>query len=133
MTGAAIVSVVNDRVGTTTVVVLGKLETRTTRAYKRGASSFRMGPGPGELIEVGTGAVWRVEEERLHDRSTTPRPDPSRAEDPLRRLGVEVAAVEPQEPPSAASREARDPGAPAHHGAAAGCAPVADPGRGPLR
>lgn len=59
--------VVNDRVGMTNVVVLGKFETRTARAWERGASTFRMGPGSGELIEVGTGAVWRVEEERLHD------------------------------------------------------------------
>ena len=57
--------VVNDRVGTTNVVVLGKAETRTARAYERGAHTFRPGPSAGELVETGSGAAWRVEEERL--------------------------------------------------------------------
>jgi Protein of unknown function (DUF3179) len=57
--------VVNDRVGTTNVVVLGKAETRSARAYERGTLTFRSGSAPGELIETTTGSHWRVEEERL--------------------------------------------------------------------
>ena len=62
--------VVNDRVGATAVVVLGKPETRSVRAYERGALSFRQGAGPAELIETASGARWRVEEERLVEPAT---------------------------------------------------------------
>jgi hypothetical protein len=62
--------VVNDRVGTTAVVVLGTPETRSVRAYERGAFSFRQGAGPTELIETASGARWRVEEERLVEPAT---------------------------------------------------------------
>ena len=57
--------VINDRVGATRIVVLGKSETRSGRAYERGALTFRPGAAPGEVIETGTGTPWRVEEERL--------------------------------------------------------------------
>ncbi len=57
--------VINDRVGATRIVVLGKSETRSARAYERGALTFRPGAVPGEVIETGTGTPWRVEEERL--------------------------------------------------------------------
>jgi hypothetical protein len=57
--------VVNDRVGATPVVVLGKAETRSARAYERGSRTFRPGTGADELIDALTGARWRVEEERL--------------------------------------------------------------------
>jgi hypothetical protein len=62
--------IVNDRVGTTNVVVLGIPEVRTGRAYERGALTFRAGAHPRELVEAGTGARWRVEEERLVEAST---------------------------------------------------------------
>ncbi len=68
--------VINDRVGATTVVVVGKAETRTARAYGRGALTFRPGRHAGELVEAATGTAWRVEEERLvHSRTgeTLPR------------------------------------------------------------
>src|SRR5262249_35911583 len=73
--------VVNNRVGATPVVVLGKAETRSARAYERGTLTFRAGPGSGELIETPTGARWRVEEERLAapvPRPPLPRPAPRR-------------------------------------------------------
>jgi hypothetical protein len=57
--------VVNDRVGSTNVVVLGKSDARSARAYERGMLTFRAGAAPGELVERSTGARWRVEEERL--------------------------------------------------------------------
>jgi hypothetical protein len=63
-------AVVNDRVGPTAVVVLGKAETRSVRAYERGTLSFRSGPGSGELIETTTGIRWRVEAERLLEPAT---------------------------------------------------------------
>lgn len=62
--------VVNDRVGGTNVVILGKAETRTARAYERGTSTFRPGRVPDELVERRTGVRWRVEEERLLERAT---------------------------------------------------------------
>jgi hypothetical protein len=62
--------VVNDRVGQTPVVVIGRPETRSGRAYERGSVVFRAGRDPGELRETGTGASWRVEEERLVDPAT---------------------------------------------------------------
>ncbi|MBI3458333.1 MAG: DUF3179 domain-containing protein [Candidatus Rokubacteria bacterium] len=62
--------VINDRVGTTTVVVVGKPETRTARAYERGPLTFRPGRAADELIEAGTGIPWRVEEERLVNART---------------------------------------------------------------
>ena len=57
--------VVNDRVGATNVVVLGKPEARSGRAYQRDALTFQAGRSPHELIDAATGAAWRVEEERL--------------------------------------------------------------------
>jgi hypothetical protein len=57
--------VVNDRVGTANVVVLGTTETRSVRAYERETLTFGSGSAPGELIETTTGSRWRVEEERL--------------------------------------------------------------------
>jgi hypothetical protein len=64
------VPVVNDRVGSTPVVVVARPETRSGRAYERGALVFRAGAAPNELIEAGTGAPWRVEEEGLRDPRT---------------------------------------------------------------
>ena len=57
--------VVNDTVAMTPVVVVGTTATRTVRAYERSNLRFRSGPGPDELIEEGTGARWRIEEEAL--------------------------------------------------------------------
>jgi hypothetical protein len=62
--------VVNDRVGAVPVVVVGKPETRTARAYERGPLTFRAGDRPGELVETGAGAVWRIEEEGLVETRT---------------------------------------------------------------
>jgi len=62
--------VVNDRVGATHVVVVGRVETRSARAYERDTLTFRSGSGPGELIETTTGTRWRVEEERLVEATT---------------------------------------------------------------
>jgi hypothetical protein len=56
--------VVNDAVGSTSVVLVGRSATRTVRAYERGNLRFRSG-APDELIEEGTGARWRLEEEAL--------------------------------------------------------------------
>lgn len=57
--------VINDVVGGTPVVVVGRNATRTARAYTRGDVSFRPGASLSELIEQGSGAAWRVEEEGL--------------------------------------------------------------------
>jgi hypothetical protein len=57
--------VVNDAVGPTPVVLVGRSATRTVRAYERGALQFRAGPGPDELIAERTGERWRIEEEAL--------------------------------------------------------------------
>jgi hypothetical protein len=57
--------VVNDAVGPTPVVLVGRSATRTVRAYERGALRFRAGPGPDELVAEGTGERWRIEEEAL--------------------------------------------------------------------
>jgi len=57
--------VVNDAVGPTPVVLVGRSATRTVRAYERGNLRFRSGADPDELIEEGTGARWRIEEEAL--------------------------------------------------------------------
>lgn len=57
--------VVNDTVGTVSVVVVGRSATRTVRAYERRDLRFGPGPGPDELIAEGTGARWRIEEEAL--------------------------------------------------------------------
>jgi Protein of unknown function (DUF3179) len=57
--------VVNDAVGLTPVVLVGRSATRTVRAYERGALRFRAGPGPDELVAEGTGERWRIEEEAL--------------------------------------------------------------------
>jgi hypothetical protein len=62
--------VVNDRVGTTNVVVLGTADARSARAYERGTLTFQPGAVPGELVERTTGARWRVEEERLVQPAT---------------------------------------------------------------
>jgi hypothetical protein len=64
------VPVVNDRVGTTSVVVLGKAETRSVRAYERSTLTFQQGAGPEDLVETTTGARWRVAEERLTEVAT---------------------------------------------------------------
>ena len=58
-------SVVNDAVGQTSVVLVGWSVARTVRAYERGNLRFRSGADPDELIEKGTGARWRIEEEAL--------------------------------------------------------------------
>lgn len=58
-------SVVNDAVGATSVVLVGRSATRTVRAYERGNLRFRSGADPDELIEEGTGVRWRIEEEAL--------------------------------------------------------------------
>ena len=57
--------VVNDAVGPTPVVLVGRSATRTVRAYERGSFRFRSGAGPDELIEEGTRARWLIEEEAL--------------------------------------------------------------------
>ncbi len=57
--------VINDVVGGTPVVIVGRSATRTARAYTRGDASFRPGASPAELIERGSGARWRVEEDGL--------------------------------------------------------------------
>jgi len=57
--------VVNDTVGRTPVVVVGRTASRTARAYERGGLAFRPGQGSGELIAESTGEVWQVEEEAL--------------------------------------------------------------------
>jgi hypothetical protein len=62
--------VVNDRVGETEIVVLGKGDGRAARAYARGSLTFQAGGVPGELVERGTGGRWRVEEERLVELAT---------------------------------------------------------------
>jgi Protein of unknown function (DUF3179) len=62
--------VVNDRVGTTNVVVLGTADARSARAYERGTLTFQPGAVPSELVERTTGARWRVEEERLVQPAT---------------------------------------------------------------
>jgi len=62
--------VVSDRVGTTNVVVLGKPDGRSARAYERGTLTFQPGAAPSELVERTTGARWRVEEERLIEPAT---------------------------------------------------------------
>ena len=57
--------VVNDAVGGTPVVVVGRSATRTVRAYERGGLRFRPGPSVDELRAEGTDQVWRIEEEAL--------------------------------------------------------------------
>jgi hypothetical protein len=57
--------VVNDRVGVSDVVVVGGLHGRAARAYARGSRRFAAAGSPGELVEVGRGSRWQVEEERL--------------------------------------------------------------------
>jgi hypothetical protein len=57
--------VVNDALGGTPVVVVGRSATRTVRAYERGALRFRPGSGANELLAEGTDQVWRIEEEAL--------------------------------------------------------------------
>ena len=57
--------VVNDALGGTAVVIVGRRATRTARAYERGTRTFLPGRGPDELIEQGGGETWRVEEEAL--------------------------------------------------------------------
>lgn len=46
--------VINDVVGGTPVVVVGRSASRTARAYRRGDVSFRSGTSLSELIEGGT-------------------------------------------------------------------------------
>jgi hypothetical protein len=65
--------VVNDVVGGAPVVVVGSSATRTVRAWERGASAFRLGAKPDELIDTATGAVWRIEEEALVRANGTAR------------------------------------------------------------
>ena len=62
--------VVNDRVGSTEVVVVGRADSRTARAYARGGRRFQPGGSPAELVEVGRSIRWRVEEERLVNPAT---------------------------------------------------------------
>jgi hypothetical protein len=57
--------VVNDALGGTAVVIVGRSATRTARAYERGTLTFRPGRGPDELVEQASGQAWRVEEEAL--------------------------------------------------------------------
>jgi hypothetical protein len=57
--------VVNDRVGETDVVVIGRADSRTARAYERRARTFGPGATPSELVDARSGGRWRVEEERL--------------------------------------------------------------------
>jgi hypothetical protein len=57
--------VVNDALGGTPVVVVGRSATRTVRAYERGGLRFRPGSGVDELLAEGTDQVWRIEEEAL--------------------------------------------------------------------
>jgi hypothetical protein len=62
--------VVNDRVGRTEVVVVGRADSRAVRAYARGSRRFEAGGSSGELIEMGRGVRWRMEEERLVNQAT---------------------------------------------------------------
>jgi hypothetical protein len=62
--------VVNDRVGGTDVVVVGRADSRGARAYARGRLRFEVGGSPNELVEVGRGVRWRVEEEQLVNPTT---------------------------------------------------------------
>lgn len=57
--------VVNDRVGGTDVVVVGRVDSRAARAYARGHRRFETSANSGELVEIGQGVRWRMEEERL--------------------------------------------------------------------
>jgi Protein of unknown function (DUF3179) len=57
--------VVNDDVGASAVVLVGRSATRTVRAYERGDRRFQAGSGPADLIEEGTDTRWRIEEEAL--------------------------------------------------------------------
>jgi hypothetical protein len=57
--------VVNDALGGTSVVVVGRSATRTVRAYERRGLRFRPGSGVDELHAEGTDQVWRIEEEAL--------------------------------------------------------------------
>ena len=57
--------VVNDAVAGTPVVLVGASATRTVRAWERGSLTFRPGGRPDELIAVGSGDVWRIEEDAL--------------------------------------------------------------------
>jgi len=57
--------VVNDALGGTAVVIVGRRASRTARAYERGTRTFLPGRGPEELIEQGGGETWRLEEEAL--------------------------------------------------------------------
>ncbi len=61
--------VVNDEVGGAAVVLVADPESGAVRAYRRGSRSFAEGPGPGELVEPETGAVWNVEENELRPQS----------------------------------------------------------------
>lgn len=56
---------VNDTVGETPVVLVGRTATRTVRAYERGDRRFRPGNGADELVAEPTGEVWRIEEDAL--------------------------------------------------------------------
>jgi hypothetical protein len=65
--------VVNDRVGDLDVVLVGQADSRTVRAYERGARQFRAVAGGG--LADGGGAVWRIAEDALHgpDGASLPR------------------------------------------------------------
>jgi hypothetical protein len=57
--------VINDALGATAVVIVGRRATRTVRAYERGILAFRPGQGPDELVDRASGEVWRFDEEAL--------------------------------------------------------------------
>lgn len=55
--------VINDRIGTLNVVLIGDFETRTVRAYERGEHRFEAGSHDDQL--VGPGGIWTFSEDRL--------------------------------------------------------------------
>ena len=56
-------AVINDTLGELAVVLIGNAETRSVRAYARGARRFEAGPEATQL--AGPGGLWRIEEEAL--------------------------------------------------------------------
>ena len=56
-------AVINDSLGGREVVLIGSAETRSVRAYERGARHFEAGSDAAQL--KGPGGTWRIEEEAL--------------------------------------------------------------------
>ncbi|HEY3205276.1 MAG TPA: DUF3179 domain-containing protein [Thermoanaerobaculia bacterium] len=64
--------VVNDRVGSSTVVLFADPNSGAVRAYARGEHLYAEGPTPDTLVEPATGVVWKVREESLTPASGPP-------------------------------------------------------------